>query len=78
MATIRDYSLSVAAYTSGEGRLSLEFGGYEPCHNAQNVIDAASYDPESDLAHTPDSVFCSHGAGYTVKWYDVPSHAHVG
>lgn len=77
VSTIRDYALSVAAYTSGEGSLSLEFGGYEPCHNAQDVIDAASYDPEADLAHTPDSVFCSHGAGYTVKWYEVASHAHV-
>ena len=25
--------------------------------------------------HPP--VFCSHGAGYTVKWQDVPTHAHV-
>lgn len=33
--------------------------------------------PEADLPNTPDSVFCSHGAGYAVKWYDVPAAAHV-
>ncbi len=74
---MRDYALQVSAYTGGLGHLSLEFGGYEPCHNAEEVIGVTDYDPEADLAHTPDSVFCSHGAGYTVKWYDVPAMAHV-
>jgi translation elongation factor EF-G len=77
VSEMRDYALQVSAYTSGLGHLSLEFGGYETCHNAEEVIEAAGYDPEADLAHTPDSVFCSHGAGYTVKWYDVPAMAHV-
>lgn len=72
-----DYAIDVAAYTSGRGRLTLELAGYEPCHNAEEVIAAAAYDPEADLPNTPDSVFCSHGAGYTVKWRDVPAHAHV-
>ena len=77
VATIRDYPLLVSSYTGGEGHLLLEFGGYASCHNASEVIEQAAYDPEADLAHTPDSVFCSHGAGYTVKWYDVAEHAHV-
>ncbi|PKV02462.1 GTP-binding protein, partial [Bifidobacterium pseudolongum subsp. globosum] len=34
-------------------------------------------DPEADLEHTPDSVFCAHGAGYMVKWYKVPEFCHV-
>ena len=72
-----DYAIDVAAYTSGRGRLTLELSGYEPCHNAEEVIERAAYDPEADLPNTPDSVFCSHGAGYTVKWRDVPAHAHV-
>ena len=75
--TMRDYPLQVSAYTGGEGHLLLEFGGYAPCHNANEVIQQAAYDPEADLANTPDSVFCSHGAGYTVKWYDVAEHAHT-
>ena len=41
------------------------------------MLAAHPYDPEADLPHTPDSVFCAHGAGYTVKWYDVPDAAHV-
>jgi hypothetical protein len=64
---VGDYALDVASYTGGNGRFACEFFGYEPCHDADVVIDAAAYDPESDLPHTPDSVFCSHGAGYTVK-----------
>ena len=72
-----DYALQLAEYTSGQGRISLEFSGYEPCHDADRVIAEAGYDPEADLPNTPDSVFCSHGAGYTVKWHEVLEHAHV-
>ena len=72
-----DYALQLAEYTSGQGRISLEFSGYEPCHDSQHVIEEAGCDPEADLPNTPDSVFCSHGAGYTVKWHEVPEHAHV-
>ena len=74
---VQDYALDVAAYTGGRGRLYLEFAGYLPCHDAERVIDEAAYDPEADLPNTPDSVFCAHGAGYTVKWQDVPAAAHV-
>ena len=72
-----DYALQLAEYTSGQGRISLEFSDHEPCHDADRVIAEAGYDPEADLPNTPDSVFCSHGAGYTVKWHEVPEHAHV-
>lgn len=74
---VQDYALEVAAYTSGRGHLYLEFAGYSACHDAGRVIETAAYEPETDLPNTPDSVFCSHGAGYTVKWYDVPAAAHV-
>lgn len=72
-----DYALQLAEYTSGQGMISLEFSGYEPCHDADRVIAEAGYDPEADHPNTPDSVFCSHGAGYTVKWHEVAEHAHV-
>ena len=74
---VQDYALDVAAYTSGLGRLYLGLSGYAPCHDAECVIEQAAYEPEADLPNTPDSVFCSHGAGYTVKWNDVPAAAHV-
>ena len=77
VAALGDYAREVAAYTRGQGRLSCRPGGYRPCANAGAVIEAVGYDPERDLENTPDSVFCAHGAGYTVKWNEVPAQAHV-
>ena len=74
---VGEYALEVARYTGGRGRLSLELAGYRSCHDADEVAAAAAYDPEADLPNTPDSVFCSHGAGHTVKWRDVPAAAHT-
>ncbi|WP_418739630.1 GTP-binding protein [Enorma sp.] len=74
---VGEYALEVARFTGGRGQLSLAFSGYRACHDAEAVVAAADYDPEADLPNTPDSVFCSHGAGFTVKWYDVPNHAHT-
>ena len=71
------YWQTVAAYTRGRGRLSCSLGGYEPCHDAEAVIERLAYDPERDLDNTPDSVFCAHGAGFTVKWDQVPDYAHA-
>ena len=74
---VGEYALEVARYTGGRGRLSLDLAGYRACHDADEVVAAAAYDPEADLPNTPDSVFCSHGAGHTVKWRDVPAAAHT-
>ena len=77
VSEMRSYQSDVMAYTKGKGKLVLFPDGYSPCHNAEKVITAAGYDPEADLENTPDSVFCSHGAGVTVKWYDVEKYMHV-
>ena len=77
VAAMGDYAREVAAYTRGQGRLSLRPAGYRPCASPEAVIEAAGYDPERDVENTPDSVFCAHGAGYTVKWNEVPAQAHV-
>lgn len=74
---IGSYALEVSAYSGGRGRLFLEYAGYRPCHNAEQVIAEAAYDPVADLANTPGSVFCSHGAGYNVAWDQVSAQAHV-
>lgn len=76
-AEVRDYGDRVAAYTQGRGRLSLSLAGYAPCHNAGTVIQELGYDPEGDLDNTPDSVFCAHGGGFTVKWNRVPEYMHL-
>ena len=72
-----DYTQVLAAYTQGRGQLQLSLHGYLPCHNTEDVVAAAGYDPEADLENTPDSVFCAHGAGFTVKWNEVKTHMHL-
>lgn len=76
-AALGDYPTEIAAYTRGRGRFSCAFDGYAPCADAERVIAAAAYDPEADSDHSPDSVFCSHGAGHIVKWYDVKKEMHL-
>ena len=77
VSEMRDYAMDVNVYTHGTGHLGCVFDGYRPCHNAAEVIEQAGYDPGDDLENTPDSVFCAHGAGYTVKWYRVPDFMHL-
>ena len=77
VAAMNDYAAEVAAYTGGRGRLALELAGYDVCQNAEEVIAAFAYEPESDLDNTPDSVFCAHGAGFNVKWSEVPQYMHL-
>ncbi|MFR2866972.1 MAG: GTP-binding protein, partial [Oscillospiraceae bacterium] len=74
---IRDYADTLAAYTQGLGRMQLTLHGYAPCHNTDAVVAEIGYDPEADLANTPDSVFCAHGAGFTVKWDQVKDYMHL-
>ncbi|WP_297128077.1 translation factor GTPase family protein [uncultured Eubacterium sp.] len=72
-----DYAGTVRQYTRGVGKLSCTLKGYEPCHNADEVIAEFDYNPDSDTDNTCDSVFCSKGAGYNVKWDEVKSHMHL-
>lgn len=71
------YHSELIGYTHGRGRLSLSVKGYAPCHDAERVINDIGYDFESDTENTADSVFCSHGAGFLVKWNEVPDYMHV-
>ena len=77
VVTMQDYKQEVSSYTKGFGRLSFSMRGYEPCHNAEEVIAAKGYDPEADPFNTADSVFCAHGSGYIVPWYEVKQNMHV-
>ncbi len=74
---LREYAGEVNSYTRGRGRLSCIPGGYRPCPDPEGVREGVGYDPQRDVENTPDSVFCAHGAGYTVKWDEVPEKAHV-
>ena len=76
VAAVRGYWTEVAAYTKGRGHLFCTLKGYEPCHNAEEVIASIGYDAERDTLNPADSVFCTHGAGHVVPWREVPEHAH--
>ena len=74
---LQGYPSVLTGYTKGRGRLSCEGARYLPCHNSDEVIAAIGYDPESDTDNPADSVFCSHGAGHTVKWNAVFDNMHI-
>ena len=77
VAEMRGYAMELAGYTRGKGKLACTLAGYRPCHDAPAVIEQMGYDPERDTENPAGSVFCAHGAGYNVKWDEVPAHAHV-
>ena len=77
VATMQGYQKELIAYSGGNGRLFCSLKGYEPCHNTEEVIAAIGYDAERDLDNPTSSVFCAHGAGFVVNWYDVENHMHV-
>ena len=77
VACLNDYAAEVLGYTKGQGVLSLSFGGYRPCHNPEEIIERLQYDADSDLDNSADSVFCSHGAGFLVRWDEVPQYMHL-
>ena len=72
-----DYGLEAASYTRGLGNLALSPAGYRPCHNADEVIALAAYDPAADLRNPSSSVFCGHGSAYTVEWDEAANFMHV-
>ena len=77
VSEVGDYAQDVASYTHGLGVFHTRMCGYKPCHNQDAVVAEAAYDPEADLENTPDSVFCAHGAGFNVKWNQVPEYMHL-
>lgn len=77
VAAFGDYTADLAAYSHGHAQLFLSPSGYEPCTDQDAVVERSDYDPLRDIDHPADSIFCSHGAGHSVPWDQVPAHAHV-
>ncbi|HHY27452.1 MAG TPA: GTP-binding protein [Desulfitobacterium dehalogenans] len=77
VATMKNYQQEVMAYSKGLGRLFCSLKGYEPCHNPDEVIERAGYDPERDVDNPTGSVFCAHGSGFLVPWDEVKDYMHV-
>lgn len=74
---MREYYSELTAFSRGTGRLQVDIDGYQPCHNTEEVLAERHYDPELDRFNPSSSVFCAHGAGYLVDWYDVYENMHV-
>ena len=74
---IRSYQRSVTAYTRGLGKLSCSFSGYNECLDAEAIIKEIGYNSDADIENTADSVFCAHGAGFTVPWHQVTEYMHL-
>ena len=74
---MKEYAAEVRAYSRGLGQLSLGVSGFRPCPDQEAVVASIGYDPERDIANPTGSVFCAHGAGYVVPWFQVPDLAHI-
>ncbi|MDD5900510.1 MAG: TetM/TetW/TetO/TetS family tetracycline resistance ribosomal protection protein [Lachnospiraceae bacterium] len=77
VSSFTEYQNEFIAYTKGLGKLYLGQGGYKPCHNAEEVIESIGYDAERDTNNPSSSVFCSHGSGDVVPWYEVFHYMHI-
>ena len=77
VAAMNGYQEELMSYTRGRGRLFLRPAGYQPCREQEKIVRELGYDPEADLENTPDSVFCAHGGGFTVKWNQVEPNMHL-
>ena len=77
VSAMADYPLEVAAYTRGRGRISCSLHGYAPCRQEAQVVKEIGYEPERDLDNPPDSIFFARGAGFNVKWNQVPQYMHL-
>ena len=77
VVTMQNYQREVVSYTKGRGRVSCVLQGYFPCHNAVEVVENTHYEAELDLADPTGSVFCAHGAGFVVPWYEVKHYMHI-
>ena len=77
VSALDGYQTEVTAYTGGLGQMICTLDGYGPCHNEEEIIAAAGYDPDADLANPSGSVFCAHGAGFVVPWDQVEEYMHL-
>ena len=76
-ACLGDYAQELSVYTHGEGSLSVSLNGYQPCHNAEEIISETGYLPDLDTDNPSSSVFCSHGAGTIIPWNQVRNMMHA-
>lgn len=76
VATFMNYSTTFASFTHGKGALSLLFGGYDRCHNQEQVIEVIGYNKEADPEYSSTSIFLTKGKGYSVPWDEAEKAMH--
>ena len=76
---ISDYQTKLTQFTSGRGSIELKFAGYQemPADIMEEVIAEKAYDPDSDKDNPSGSIFCAHGAGYYVPWFECETLMHL-
>lgn len=77
VSLLNGYQQELRAYSKGKGSISLEFYGYKPCHNSEEIVEQTGYCPELDTRNPVGSVFCAHGAGFVVDWTEVENYMHL-
>ncbi len=77
VSKLRDYPVQLLSDTGGRGRIFLGLSGYEPCDEQEEAVREAGYDPDKDMENPGSSVFCAHGAGFLVPWYEADGMMHL-
>ncbi|MDD6043688.1 MAG: TetM/TetW/TetO/TetS family tetracycline resistance ribosomal protection protein [Eubacteriaceae bacterium] len=77
VATMNGYQKELVSYSKGIGRLTCVFDGYKPCHNQEQIIAEADYNPDTDAENPTGSIFCSHGGGTFIPWDEVEKYMHL-
>ena len=77
VATFMAYSTELASFTHGRGSVQFVFGGYDACHNEQEVIERKGYRKDADPLYSSSSIFCAKGHGYTVTWDEAEAKMHL-
>lgn len=77
VSTFMNYSTEFASFTHGRGSIRCVFGGYEICHNTEEVIERKGYQKDADPLYTSSSIFCAKGAGYSVPWDEAEAKMHL-
>lgn len=77
VASFMNFGQELASYTKGKGRLTLNFDGYDLCHNSNEIIEKRAYDKGADIKHTSCSVFCAKGTSFVVNWDEAEAYMHT-
>ena len=76
VSACRDYAQTLLGFTKGKGKITLNFYNFDVCKEQEKIVKEINYQAENDTENTGNSVFCSHGSGFTVKWQEADGYMH--